>query len=197
MRTLWNRAATCTSTTFHRSDAHHQSSKCTLIAQLKTYHTFLLLQFSAAASFRILIQKSITTYKSIFRFQNLEEFFRHKSLNLVNCPFQVPTATSQHMDDLFDILIESGGKEVHKHSTEPERCIYCEQVVSKKIVVSGGRWGNSCVDISVFSWLTLCRLFGRSDWYQPFRYLCCLIMTDVAPQPKQHIDQWMLDLNDI
>lgn len=23
--------------------------------------------------------------------------------------FQVPTATSQHMDDLFDILVESGG----------------------------------------------------------------------------------------
>lgn len=124
MRTLWNRAATCTSTTFHRSDARHHSLKsCTLIAQLRTCRTFLLLQFSAAASFRILIQKSVTTYKSIFRFQNLEEFFRYKSLNLVICPFQVPTATSQHMDDLFDILIESGGKEVHKHSTEPERCI--------------------------------------------------------------------------
>lgn len=27
--------------------------------------------------------------------------------------FQVPTAISQQMDDLFDILIESGGKLVH------------------------------------------------------------------------------------
>lgn len=33
-------------------------------------------------------------------------------LQLTKCKFlpKVPTATSQHMDDLFDILIESGGK---------------------------------------------------------------------------------------
>lgn len=37
--------------------------------------------------------------------------------------FQVPTATSQQMDDLFDILIESGGKEVHADGTNPEHCV--------------------------------------------------------------------------
>lgn len=44
--------------------------------------------------------------------------------------FQVPTATSQQMDDLFDILIESGGKEVHADGTNPEHCVQCEQVLN-------------------------------------------------------------------
>lgn len=32
------------------------------------------------------------------------------------------------MDDLFDILIESGGKEVHTDSTNPELSVKYEQV---------------------------------------------------------------------
>ena len=41
------------------------------------------------------------------------------------------------MDDLFDILIESGGKVVLTHRTNPEYCVQYEQVLN--ILVSNAQ----------------------------------------------------------
>lgn len=57
--------------------------------------------------------------------------------------FQVPTATSQQMDDLFDILIESGGKLVHTDGAKKNVLFSVKKF--KKPQVSEKRGISCCV----------------------------------------------------